>query len=233
MNRDSVANGVIRTWEIADELALAETFANAGLLPLNELFRDLALSGEATYCDLYLSGLSLSHYNILLSDYSYFQFGLDRPDYVRYAYYPNPFISGKEEDTLKFRQRRELVEAGMISHEDYLAILDGDHVASGVPMLRYENAPDQRVLFRHPCSHLHIGFHSENRWPLHRVLTPLAFSLLVFKAYYGAPWHLVGADETVEVKNVYEQILIDEKAECRLVAQELFEDIERRSFYFS
>ncbi|WP_321781670.1 DUF2290 domain-containing protein [Burkholderia pyrrocinia] len=234
MNRDQVVNGIIRTWSVAEELQLAETFSNAGPLPMNEEFRDLALSDDASYRELYMCGLSLSHYNILLADYSFLQFSIDRPDYVRYAFYPNPFVAGREQDVEAFKRRRELVEAGMISHEEFLAIVDGHSRSSGVPMLRYENAPEQRVQFHHPCSHFHIGFHSDNRWPLNRILTPLAFSLLVFKAYYGAPWSVFGAgDEREEVKNIYERMLIDEKAECRLVEHDLFEGIEQRSFHFS
>lgn len=163
-----------------------ESFANAGLLPLNEEFRDLILSSKTTYSSVYVAGLSLSHYNILLTDYSYFQFSWDRENYVRYAYYPNPFISGKDNELESFRRLQELVESGLLQHEEYLTILSERSAMSGIPMLRYENAPDQRKKFAHPCSHFHIGFHSENRWPVRRILTPYAFSLLVFKNYYGS-----------------------------------------------
>lgn len=122
-----------------------------------------------------MAGLSLSHYNILLTDYSYFQFSWDRENYVRYAYYPNPFISGKDNELESFRRLQELVESGLLQHEEYLTILSERSAMSGIPMLRYENAPDQRKKFAHPCSHFHIGFHSENRWPVRRILTPYAF----------------------------------------------------------
>lgn len=87
MNRTDVTRGINKTWEIASKLNLNESFANAGLLPLNEEFRDLILSSKTTYSSVYVAGLSLSHYNILLTDYSYFQFSWDRENYVRYAYY--------------------------------------------------------------------------------------------------------------------------------------------------
>lgn len=188
MNRTDVTRGINKTWEIASKLNLNESFANAGLLPLNEEFRDLILSSKTTYSSVYVAGLSLSHYNILLTDYSYFQFSWDRENYVRYAYYPNPFISGKDNELESFRRLQELVESGLLQHEEYLTILSERSAMSGIPMLRYENAPDQRKKFAHPCSHFHIGFHSENRWPVRRILTPYAFSLLVFKNYYGSFW---------------------------------------------
>lgn len=233
MNRDDITRGIIKTWELAVELDIGESFGNPGILPMNEIFRDLILSSNAVYTRVYEKGLSLSHYNILLSDYAYFQFSLDRESYVRYAYYPNPFISGTDSEIQKFKGLKEMVEAGMLEHEDYLSLLADKSGMGGIPMLRYENAPDQRKKFQHPCSHFHIGFHSENRWPVRRILTPYAFSLLVFKHYYGMPWHEKGSSEDISEGNLFEQRLVEEKTNCRLVGHELFEEIEERSFYFS
>ena len=233
MNRTDVTRGINKTWEIASKLNLNESFANAGLLPLNEEFRDLIRSSKTTYSSVYVAGLSLSHYNILLTDYSYFQFSWDRENYVRYAYYPNPFISGKDNELESFRRLQELVESGLLQHEEYLTILSERSAMSGIPMLRYENAPDQRKKFAHPCSHFHIGFHSENRWPVRRILTPYAFSLLVFKNYYGSFWRASGDNGEMEEGNSHEEELISEKALCRLVDYINFEEIEERSFYFA
>ncbi|MCF1440603.1 DUF2290 domain-containing protein [Ralstonia nicotianae] len=233
MDRSDVVRGINRTWEVSELLDVAEVFGNAGPLPVNDEFRDLLFSADTSYMDVYLAGLSMSHYNVLLSDYSYFQFSWEREGYVRYAFYPNPFVSGKEEDLISFKRRRELVVAELITHEEYLSLIADGSLSSGVPMFRYENAPDQRKKFRHPCSHFHIGFHSENRWPLKRILTPLAFSLLVFKAYYGLPWKMRGDDDEEDVSNVFERMLIDERANCRLVSNVLFEEIEERTFFFN
>lgn len=232
MNRQSVQSGINRTWDIADQLGVARVFSNPNLLPLNIEFRDIILSGSSTYIDVYLSAMNLSHYNILLDDYSFFQFSMEREMYVRYAYYPNPFISGKTADTAAFLKLRELVESELISHEDYLNLLDSKKSLNGKPMFRYENAPDQRKRFFHPCSHFHIGFHSENRWPLKRILTPLAFSMLVFKQYYGEQWWCFGDNDDSEVSNVFERALIDERTNCNVVSDSLFEKIEEQAFFF-
>jgi hypothetical protein len=232
MNRQTVQSGINKTWAIADQLEIARAFSNPNLLPLNTDFRDIILSSTSTYIDVYLSAMNLSHYNILLEDYSFFQFSMERETYVRYAYYPNPFISGKASDTTSFLKLKELVESELISHEDYLNLLDSKKSLNGKPMFRYENAPDQRTRFFHPCSHFHIGFHSENRWPLKRMLTPLAFSMLVFKQYYGEHWRVIGDDEDPEISNIFERALIEEKTQCNVISDMLFEKIEERAFFF-
>jgi len=231
MNRDDVVRGINRTWTTADELGLAQTFGSAGVLGVNEEFRDLIFTGSASYDDVYMKALELSHYNILLNDYSFFQFGWEGRGLVRYAYYPNPFIASKE-DAEYLKSREELVSAQMISHEEFLYLLKSRGSVSGVPMLRYENAPSQRSAFYHPCSHLHIGFHSENRWAVNRILTPYAFSLLVYKHYYGSPWKEFGDNSEIEYKNNFERSLVEEKANCFVVDESLFGVDEQRSFYF-
>lgn len=233
MNRQTVQSGINKTWGVADQLGIARAFSNPNLLPLNAEFRDIILSSSSTYIDVYLSAMNLSHHNILLEDYSFFQFSMERESYVRYAYYPNPFISGKASDATNFHKLTELVESEMISHEDYLNLLESKKALNGKPMFRYENAPDQRTRFFHPCSHFHIGFHSENRWPLKRMLTPLAFSMLVFKQYYGEHWRKLGDDEDPEISNIFERALIIEKTQCNVISDSLFEKIEEQAFFFS
>lgn len=232
VNRQTVQSGINKTWEIADQLGLARAFGNPNILPLDIEFRDVILSSASTYIDVYMKAMNLSYYNILLDDYSFFQFSMEREMYVRYAYYPNPFISGQVSDTAAFLRLRELVESDLISHEDYLSLLDSKKSLNGKPMFRYENAPDQRKRFFHPCSHFHIGFHSENRWPLKRTLTPLAFSMLVFKQYYGESWRCLGDDENPDVSNIFERALIQEKTKCSIVSDALFEKIEEQAFFF-
>ncbi|MDR7380415.1 hypothetical protein J2X19_005122 [Rhodoferax ferrireducens] len=232
MQRADVTNGIYNTWKMADELGIAEVFSNPAPLPVNEEFRNIIYSSESLYTQTYIAGLSLSHYNILLSDYSYFQFSWESEHCVRYAFYPNPFISGNDDEVKAIKKWRDLVESDFLTHEEFLRLLTDRPPSSGVPMFRYENAPSQRKKFKHPCSHFHIGFHSENRWPLERILTPYAFSLLVFKAYYGLPWIEYGDEEEPEIGNRFERILLNEKSNCPIVPQLLFENVERRTFFF-
>jgi hypothetical protein len=229
MERHEVQNGIYRSWEIVDSMDLGETISNGAPLGVNEDFRNLILSSETSYLSIYLAGLNLSHYNFLLIDYSYFQFSWSSPDNLRYAYYPNPF----EGTATDFKRRRELVESGLITQDEYLSILRDAGLDPRAPLLRYEHAPSQYEALHHPCSHFHIGHHADNRWALNRLLTPLAFTLLILKQYYGSEWREIGYDEGNECSNVFETKLIEEKTRCRQIENTLFSALETRSFFFS
>ena len=232
MNREDVRSGIYQVWRVAQDLGVAEIYSNPSPLPVNAEFRDLILSNSSNYIDVYNKGLGLSHYNILLSDYAFFQFSIEGDNNVRYAFYPNPYSSNSNEYNNWFRSRHEMVEAGFLTHEEFLSLLSDKTGVGNVPLLRYENAPAQRKKLHHPCSHFHIGFHSENRWPVRRVLTPTAFALLVFKFYYGTHWRTVGDDEHVNIENSFDRTLISEKTRCYLVSDELFDPEEERAFFF-
>lgn len=234
MNREEVRSGISKVWQYAGALGIGEIFSNPSPLPINVAFRDLILSDSSSYLEVYNKGLELSHYNILLHDYSYFQFSSDGDDNVRYAFYPNPYASNSDEYRNWFSSRQEMVEAGFLTHEEFLSLLADKVGVGSVPLIRYENAPTQRAKFNHPCSHFHIGFHSDNRWAVRRVLSPAAFALLVFKLYYGNCWRAIGDDdEPDEIKNHFERTLIAEKLNCRIVSELLFDRDEEQVFYFS
>ncbi|MNP42916.1 hypothetical protein D3C76_1367090 [compost metagenome] len=105
MNRDAVRSGISKVWQIAEELGISEIFSNPSPLPVNVEFRDLILSNSSTYIEVYNKALALSHYNILLADYSFFQFSIDGDDNVRYAFYPNPYASSSDDYNNWFRSR--------------------------------------------------------------------------------------------------------------------------------
>ena len=234
MDRREVQSGINRSWSFVESLGIGETISNPSPLAVEEEFRRLVLSDEPSYKDVYMAGLRLSHYNFLLSDYSFFQFSWEAENKVRYAFYPNPFASGNGVNGLsKIRRYDELLRAELITYEDYLSLLRDAEADLRIPLIRYENAPDQHRGLSHPCSHIHIGFHSDNRWPLNRVLTPFAFSMYIVKQYYGDIWRANGIDEADETGSRFERELINEKANCRPVREGLFLDIESRSFYFS
>jgi hypothetical protein len=228
VNRQSVQSGIHRAWDVINSAGLAETFSNPAPLPVSEEFRKLVLS-DASYITVYLAGLRLSHYNFLLADYSYFQFSVSNDDHVRYAYLPNPFAH----NIADFKRRQELVDAGMVTQEEYLGMLADTRGDYRIPIIRYENAPDQHKGLNHPCSHFHIGHHSENRWPIRRLLTPFAFVLLIIKQYYGDAWRETGDDESDAFGNKFENDLVRERSVCRVIGTELFTEAEERSFHFS
>jgi hypothetical protein len=215
-----------------EELNLGETLSKIDPLEVDEELRKLSSEEATTYSSLYLAFLEKSYYNILLSDYSFLQFGWTAQDRVRYAYYPNPFSSGEDRQG-RIRAYRELVDADIMPVEDFLLVLRGTEEPDiRAPLIRYENAPDQYKVLAHPCSHFHIGHHSENRWAVSRVVTPLAFTFLIMKHYYSFRWRVFD-DEASEFGNQLEERLVTEKMNCRVLGDDQFHEFERRSFHFA
>ena len=232
MERHELDSGIRRAWAKAEELSLAETFSKPSSLVVDPAFRDLILKGGAAYSDVYLYGLRNSYYNFILTDYSFFQFSWSGSDDVRYAYYPNPFYLSEGRQA-QLRELRAMVDAEMMSEEDFLQLFRGSGAPDiRAPLIRYENAPSQYRELDHPTSHFHLGFHAENRWAIRRVLTPLAFSLLIFKQYYSSRWQIM-SDSEDELGGSLERSLIEERGNCRVLGDEFFSAVELRSFHFS
>ena len=159
MNRSEVQKGILKSWNVITKLNLAETISNPAPLPINEEFRDVILSSESDYLTIYTTGLTLSHYNFLLSDYSFFQFGWSSRDHVRYAFYPNPFIKkGNDNGLFDLRERHEQVIGELITHEEYLDLLRDLAPEVRIPIIRYKNAPNQYKELHHPCSQFSYWF---------------------------------------------------------------------------
>ncbi len=229
IDRADFVTSVRRSWESVKQFELGETVRQFEPLPVIPEFRDLALGGADRYADLFAGGYRTGAYNIVLRDFSLLQFGSDRVG-LRYAFLPNPYItlaaSGKTID-----EAWDLVNGGASSLEEAIDEIGGLGTESGVPLIRYEVAESQWVPLRHPFAHFHIGFHSENRWPVSRILTPLAFTLFIVKMYYANEW-LVGCVQREASR--FERRLRDEReANCRIVSPEFFPDDERRSFHFA
>ncbi|HVA27539.1 MAG TPA: DUF2290 domain-containing protein, partial [Candidatus Baltobacteraceae bacterium] len=178
----------------------------------------------------YKAAMQTASYNIMLRDFSLLQFGWFDTNDVRYAFLPNPSIRFEISGEI-VKEAWSLVDAGAASVEEALMDISSVESENGAPLLRYENSEKQRKELRHPCSHFHIGFHSENRWPLARVLTPFAFTLLVSKFYYSEHW-LKDCSETAFGQ--FEATLIEERRDgCRLLPPEMFSQLERVSFHIA
>ena len=147
MDRRKVQIGIRASWNAAVELALGETFSVAAPLPVSEEFRDLLLSADVQYNRLYLAGLELRHYNILLRDFSFLQYSVGTENSLRFAYYPNPFM---DTVTTELDRLRELLEADLISEEEFLALVDEHRSDNRAAPIRYESAPRDRRAFVPP-----------------------------------------------------------------------------------
>ena len=231
MERREVQKGIRDSWSAVLGLGLGETIGSAMPLPVHEGFRDLIFSQGVQYNELYLVGLEYQHYNILLSDVSFFQYSLTSDDHARYAYYPNPFLETTDSE-LNIKRFRELVDAELITHEEFLMLVNEQRSDNRAAPIRYENAPKDRKAFSHPTSHFHIGHGTGGRWAVSRTLTPLAFTLLILKHYYPDEWAAAERSEGQEA-NAFDLRLIRARAECVEVPVTLFSADERRCFHFA
>jgi hypothetical protein len=232
VERREIANSIIGSWRFLERVGLAESFAYADPLPVNTDFRDLIFAPDSGHLDLYRYCLRNSYYNFMVFDHSFFQFGWSAPSDVRYAYYPNPHVS-RPDALHKFRRYREMVREETLSEDEFSQLVQGMKFDGGVPIFRYEHSPSQYVPLSHPCSHLHIGVHGDNRWAVSRLLSPLAFTMLMVKHYYPAEW-AQGAhgDAGAEVHD-FEIELSGERSRCPLLGEAAFCQEERNTFHFA
>lgn len=231
MDSRDVARGISRSWTFARRLTLDETFSNPAPLAPREEFRRLSQDDDVTYEAIYLRSLESVYYNFLLKDFSFFQFWVNGEGETRFAYYPNPFLGASRQAMAELAQMREYVEEGLISQEDYLHSVSDQRRSQHPPLIRYESARSQYVELAHPCSHFHFGHHGENRWPVKRELTPVAFSLLIYRQFYGTFW----AEHAAEVDDKtpdLESCMATEKAGSRILGAEWFSERESLQFHF-
>jgi len=231
VDRHEVAASIRKSWAFLESAGLAETFAFSDPLPLDVEFRDLVLSEDSGHLSLYQFCLRKSYYNILLFDHSFLQFGWAGGSSVRYAYYPNPHAS-KPKALHAFRRYRDMVKSKALDEDEFSQLVQGMKFDGGVPIFRYEHSESQYVALSHPCSHLHIGVHGENRWAVSRLLSPLAFTLLISKHYYPGEWGLGVIEEQGNERHQFEEILATERTQCRPLSEEFFCATERQTFHF-
>jgi hypothetical protein len=122
---------------------------------------------------------------------------------------------------------------GVVEIEEFLHRVAELRRSQHPPLTRYENAPDEYVELRHPCSHFHFGHHDDNRWSLQRALSPFAFSLLIFKHYYSSAWHAASPLRVFGRDDLPDGFLAAEKLSCRILPQDLFSAAEQALFAFS
>jgi hypothetical protein len=231
MTNDDLFRGVAKAWLYAKHLGVEELFACPTSLKASDTFKDAALNSSAHYEEVYLTGLRGSEYNILLADYAFLQFSLDEGE-VRYAYYPNPFLGSSREAIQELHLLREMVDEGAIDYDEYLHAVSEVRFSQHPPLVRYENAPSQYKRLKHPSSHIHFGHHGDNRWPVSRVLTPQAFSLIVYKHFYGEFWSAADAMKIHDKELSVDDIYSESKSDCRVLPDDLFSTEEARQFHF-
>ena len=139
-------------------------------------FNKVALDSQVAYERVYLAGLSLRYYNLILEDQSYLQFSISQ-GVSRFAYYPNPFTDPNG--------LLELLEDPVDFNLFDISELEA---TAGRSPLRFDLAPGQYVALRHPYAHFHLGHGELGRLASRRVFCPLTFSMLVVRLYYPSAW---------------------------------------------
>lgn len=233
MHERDLVRSVQKAWSSVKAVGVSELFSNPGSITISDEFKRLARDETVTYENLYLEGLLGGQYNFQLADYSFFQFGITGIGALRYAYYPNPFLGSSRQAISELAELRSYVDEGALDVDEFLRRVSELRYTQHPPLVRYENAPSQYVELSHPCSHLHIGHYSENRWPVRRVLTPLAFTLLLLKLFYADFWR-----EGEEIASGLERLSLDEvlatsKQHCPLLPEDLFSGAAERQFFLA
>lgn len=213
-----------------EKLDCLRTVSSLESLPADDDFNRVALNPTATYEEIYRAAVSASSYNFMLADFSVFQFSWTATDRWRLAYLPNPWITG-------VASNKDLVEEwealeGLAPHDDEAVaqLVSELPIHSAVPPVRFEiDCPQYREI-AHPAAHLHIGRHTENRWPLSRPLHPFSFALIIFKLYYPELWRPKSTFFDYTGDDCFDLLLIDQLQKMPLV--HAFSDKERGSFHF-
>jgi hypothetical protein len=232
VTREDVIAGIRKVWEFSKALSVDELFSNPTPLVPSQAFVDTATDRYSSYESLYLCGLQNGDYNIQLVDFSYFQFGFSKQDHVRFAYYPNPFLGSSAEVVAEVNDLRAYVEEGLVTIEEFLHRIAEIRNSQHAPLLRYENAPDEYLEFLHPCSHFHFGHHTENRWQIQRILSPLGFALIAFQQFHSGNWQSASSVTAFGKTESPRTFLAAEKYNCRVLPEELFSAEEKGLFSF-
>ena len=177
---------VVKVIELADKLGLL--FQAGAAASLNASYEVKTTTRKATsYSEVYDVITGQQEFNLMLSDRSIFQFTeTKKNEDLRLVYYPNPYqfveYQSIRKEALELLNSQEFTE---VEYEQYISETD---FSCDVPVIRYDLSIEQHCEYYHPAAHFHIGFYAENRWPVDRILTPLAFFLKILANYYPSTW---------------------------------------------
>jgi hypothetical protein len=231
MDESEFAREIGRAWTmLKDDLDLGRFYICRVSLPVDEEFRDVAFNEESTYSLIFRTGLSRSHYNILLQDYSYFQFSRASDSSWRLGYFPNPWVTGSRMAEQQLEEWERLEEEGILTHENVSDLLESMPYIGAVPPIRFEYALGAYREIAHPAAHFHIGRHTENRWVCSLALGPTVFALLVAKLYYPEAWSRCSSYYGAAAEGCIESKLFDHLRDTRLVR--MFSERELQGLHF-
>ncbi|MEH2124324.1 DUF2290 domain-containing protein [Nostoc sp.] len=191
-------------------------------------FFTLAQNGD--YHKLYQLAITNKDYDILLNDYSFFQFSCEsnasnKIVKYRYAYYETPSEFPTYEEFVN-ELGFSYIECGEEFFQDYEQVIDEAKLKKTVTPLRYDYDEDLHEPPVHPISHLHLGFQNEIRVPIKYILTPHAFVSFVIRHIYWNKWKDLMSDS--KFCSIYYV-----KAECKILPEKHFGIDEEKDFYIA
>lgn len=150
------------------------------------------LEQDGDYRKLYQLAIANKDYDILLKDYSFFQFSCEsdvnnKIVKYRYAYYEAPSEFPTYEEFLN-ELGFSYEECGEDFFSDYEQVVDEAKIKNTVTPLRYDYDENLHEPPVHSISHLHLGFQNEIRVPIKYILTPHAFVSFVIRHIYWKQW---------------------------------------------
>jgi hypothetical protein len=232
MKKNVFLKEINAAWDILDSsFSLGRAFICNASLGVDEEFRRAALDEESSYDHIYRLGLSRSHYNLILHDYSYFQYSWISECDFRLAYYPNPRITGLVGAEQKLEELQLLEETGQLSVEEVGDFLSDMPYLAAVPPIRFEYQTESYKEFCHPAAHFHIGRCGRNRWPSSVVVGPKSFTLLIAKLYYSESWQNKSSYANAAAEGCVEKLLVKTLENTKPTTN--FSLLERRSLHFS
>ncbi len=212
-------------------LLKADFLAQAGVQESLKPSKDFKISSmkEVHYEKIYEIGIKKQDFNILLADYSFFQFSKNNSlGSLRLAYYPNPkkflMFDGKVYDFLELCEK--------YSFEEAQQIIDESEPLNEIPPIRYDFDTFSHCENHHPAAHLHIGSRVENRWPVEKILSPSVFLLKILFLYYRDFW-LDNFEHKILDSKCLDELYIQEISKCSSVPNEYFSKKEKVRLYLS
>ena len=176
------------------KLNILQAFSFPSLLKPNKLKYKIGSIENPKYEELFLFSLENQYYNIILNDYSYFQFDFNEKEDIknsytnpsaRYAFYPNPFENINDD----IGTMQQLYDEGEIDFEEYSqAMSEAKPIGKKVP-IRYDLSFKQYKQIYHPVSHFHFGMAENSRIPTNKLFTPLLFTKFIVNMW-NAPYNL-------------------------------------------
>lgn len=202
---------------------LKQAFNNKSL-EVSKQYKKASLT-EKSYKKIYDIAVENFDFNVMLNDGAFFQFtefGEDKE--LRLAYHPSPYqyveYAGHEKAALS------LLESEDITLEEYEQLLIEEIFTYDIPPIRYDLSFSQYKEQTHPTAHMHVGFFSENRWPVRRVLNPFTFVLFILKTYYQ---NINIGMSSIEHDEIYRK----EVHKTTILGSDYFTDVEKTRLHIT